>query len=106
VGQAGEEADEGFLNDVLAHVAVVEPVADERQQPPLEARDELFPRGGVAGADALDQQAVAFGGHGASVGVRRAAGLVPAVGVIVAAPPPAFNAKSATVPVYFNSNFS
>ncbi len=64
VGQAGQEADEGFLYHVFAERVIVEPLAGEGEQPTFIAGNELFPRLGLAIADALNQQAVAFGGHG------------------------------------------
>ena len=63
VGQAVEEADEGFLHHVLAGPAVAQAALDEGQQPPFVTGDERLPGAGIALADLLDQQAVAVRGH-------------------------------------------
>ena len=63
VRQAVQEADERFLDHVLASGPVAQSAVGKRQQPAFVAGDELLPRLRVAGADLLDQQAVAVGGH-------------------------------------------
>src|SRR5579884_2209156 len=63
VGQAVEEADEGFLHHVFTGVAVTDAALDESQQPALVARDQRLPGAGIAAADLLNQQTVALGGH-------------------------------------------
>src|SRR5690349_18951972 len=63
VGQAVEEADERFLHHIFTGVAVTDAALDESQQPALIARDQRLPGAGIAGADLLNQQTVAFGGH-------------------------------------------
>jgi ABC-type transport system involved in multi-copper enzyme maturation permease subunit/uncharacterized membrane protein YqaE (UPF0057 family) len=63
VGQAVEEADEGFLHHVLAGGAVAQPAVHEGQKPALVAADKRFPGARVALADFLDQQPVVVGRH-------------------------------------------
>src|SRR5262249_100371 len=63
MGEAIEEADEGFLNDVFARGPIVEAPFDEGQKPSLITRDEVFPSSRVSLADLLDEQPVAFGCH-------------------------------------------
>ena len=41
--QAGKEADERFLNDVLAGRAIAQAAVNKREQPALKAFDELLP---------------------------------------------------------------
>ena len=67
VREAGEEADERLLDDVLAGGPVAEPAVDERDQPPLVPLDQLSPGAGIAVADLADQEG--FGvrrGHAAN----------------------------------------
>ena len=55
VGQAIEEADEGFLNDIFGGVAAMQAAFDEGQQAAFEARDQFVPGGFVAGANLIDE---------------------------------------------------
>ena len=71
VRQAGEEADEGLLHDVLAGRAVAAPAVHARQQPALEPLDELPPGRGVARADLSDQQGVGIGRRHRWIGPAR-----------------------------------
>ena len=56
--QAGQEADERFLNHVFAGRAVAETAVHEREQPPFESLDELAPRFGVPCANLPDQNSI------------------------------------------------
>src|SRR5437762_1908943 len=72
VGDAVEEADEGFLHDVFAGRAVAEATFDEGEEPAFIAGNQRLPGAAVAVADLLHQQAVALGAHR----TRRSSGVV------------------------------
>ena len=63
VGHTVEKADEGFLHNVLAGGVIVQSPIDERQQSAFIACDQVFPGVGIALADLLNQETVAFGRH-------------------------------------------
>ena len=48
VRQAVEEADKRLLNDILACRPIAQPALDEGKETALIARDQMFPRAGVA----------------------------------------------------------
>src|SRR5262249_23719464 len=56
VRQAGQEADEGLLDHVLAGRTVAETAVDERDQPPFEPLDQLTPGAGVPFTNLSDQE--------------------------------------------------
>ena len=67
VRQTVEETDEGLLHEIVAGIGILDAAMEEGAEPPFIAIDELPPRVGVALADRLDQEAVAFVGHAHSV---------------------------------------
>src|SRR5205823_6058959 len=65
--QAVEEADERILDEVVAGIGIFDASVKEGAQPAFVACDELPPGVGIALADRLDQEAIAFVSHEDSV---------------------------------------